>query len=358
LNTLDKQIISWKQSIKNQLTTEHSLATALENVYILDRSNCYSDAQRLLTEYRISKQVCLDSTFKILDNNTKSISRIIHRGLELCIPVSKIIRKRNDKQLDYERLLSIKGKGEIPDPLLLESGDEYLAINALVIEEIPKFIDYIGELVGVVMDGLLSIQKEFCTGYHKACQNVGAAFFVEGFGGFERIPNDYYAAMAPGRNAEISCREIGLLSKWKDSVWGSGKFSSSVPAGVSRTSSFASLPRSRDVSLIDFSATTRINYPNLVSPPLQGQGHGRSLSLGMDNSRSPSRNTYKPIPILVHFAARCLYNFKAETADELNMEIGDLIDVDTTFDRGAEGWWFGTSERGTGWIPSNFVERL
>jgi SH3 domain len=80
-----------------------------------------------------------------------------------------------------------------------------------------------------------------------------------------------------------------------------------------------------------------------------GTEAARSSSVGRNILSSPILQ-----PKQLHFKARCLYNFRAETADELSME----IDVDTTVERGTDGWWFGTSLRGAGWIPSNFVERL
>ena len=359
---LDKSISGWVQTVKTHLTLEQALSLSLENVYSQDRTGVHADIQKLVLEYRKSKQVCIDSIFKTLEARTKVTQKIITKGLETCVPVTKIIRKRNDKQLDYERLKSITAKGETPDPGLVESGDEYLSMNTLIIEEIPKLISCIGELVNVVMDDLISSQKEFCKGYESASQEVGRVFVVEGFGGFERIPNDFFAAMAPGRDAEVSCRGIELLSKWKDSVWGTGKFSTTVHVCVSRVPSFSSLPRSRDVSLIDFSsATCNFSILTLVSPAK----HTRAVSVDTPRASTLGRNPvsspiFMPtlIPKQLNFKARCLFRFQAETMDELDMEVGDILDIDSTVERGTDGWWFGTGVRGVGWIPSNFVEKI
>ncbi|KAJ3072691.1 hypothetical protein HDU98_003116 [Podochytrium sp. JEL0797] len=65
----------------------------------------------------------------------------------------------------------------------------------------------------------------------------------------------------------------------------------------------------------------------------------------------------------VGFEVLALYNFKAEFEDELEMEAGDVVQVDATTGRNGDmenhnGWWHAVNAEGKeGWVPSNYVQR-
>lgn len=55
-------------------------------------------------------------------------------------------------------------------------------------------------------------------------------------------------------------------------------------------------------------------------------------------------------------SCRCLFEYKAEREDELNITEGDII---TILDENAmEGWWKGSLHGKEGLFPNNFVELI
>ncbi|XP_076026241.1 nostrin [Genypterus blacodes] len=52
---------------------------------------------------------------------------------------------------------------------------------------------------------------------------------------------------------------------------------------------------------------------------------------------------------------KVLYDYTSEHEDELNLKIGDLLDV---YQREENGWWFGALSGQTGHFPSTYVEEL
>eukprot|EP00013_Stygamoeba_regulata_P016080 CAMPEP_0177688974 /NCGR_PEP_ID=MMETSP0447-20121125/34929_1 /TAXON_ID=0 /ORGANISM="Stygamoeba regulata, Strain BSH-02190019" /LENGTH=696 /DNA_ID=CAMNT_0019199281 /DNA_START=41 /DNA_END=2131 /DNA_ORIENTATION=+ len=61
-----------------------------------------------------------------------------------------------------------------------------------------------------------------------------------------------------------------------------------------------------------------------------------------------------PCPVVVPHA-RAKYPFKARNDTELDMEVGDIIEV---LNKHPSGWWQGKSSRGSGLYPSNYAEEL
>lgn len=86
----------------------------------------------------------------------------------------------------------------------------------------------------------------------------------------------------------------------------------------------------------------------------------------MANAKESKAESFEPAnepkssPSNVLYKARGLYAFKAETADDLAFEKGDIISVTSQID---ENWWSGeiVSEDGStrkGIFPSNYVEKI
>ena len=53
--------------------------------------------------------------------------------------------------------------------------------------------------------------------------------------------------------------------------------------------------------------------------------------------------------------ARALYDFEAGEDNELTMKAGETV---TILEEISESWWRGSSSRGTGLIPANFVRKV
>ena len=70
-----------------------------------------------------------------------------------------IMKKRQAKLLDYERVQEMKKNGEVPDKALVESADAYMSINDQVKEELPVFLSLVSEYIYSIMLQLHQIQS-------------------------------------------------------------------------------------------------------------------------------------------------------------------------------------------------------
>ena len=103
------------------------------------------------------------------------------------------------------------------------------------------------------------------------------------------------------------------------------------------------LPSSRSHELSSHSSVPSQDQQSLIVPSSEHQ-------LSMDFILKPTQ---------LHFKVKALFQFTAETADELSTHEGDILEIDMTVTRsGSLEWWFATGSNGAGWIPCNFVERI
>ncbi|KAK9365765.1 hypothetical protein V1509DRAFT_632077 [Lipomyces kononenkoae] len=86
----------------------------------------------------------------------------------------KAMSKRNRKVSDYKRYLGLRERGVIPDKAVVALAESYLALNGTLINEIPKFLDLVDEMVNAVLTNWVDIQarwysscirriREYCT---------------------------------------------------------------------------------------------------------------------------------------------------------------------------------------------------
>lgn len=73
----------------------------------------------------------------------------------------RIMRKRQSKLLDFERVVGIKGKGEKVDRKDSEDASEFEAIHVQLMEELPAFFDLIELYMSICIDELVNVQATF-----------------------------------------------------------------------------------------------------------------------------------------------------------------------------------------------------
>lgn len=93
------------------------------------------------------------------------IRTVIYPAIESFLEVFKnpaqVMRKREKKLLDYDRVRGIKARGDVPDKALQESADAYVSINAQLVEELPKFFALTISYFDFIVQELSVIQARF-----------------------------------------------------------------------------------------------------------------------------------------------------------------------------------------------------
>ena len=73
----------------------------------------------------------------------------------------KFMQKRNKRLLDYTRYKAIKDRGEKPDKKLAEQGEQFIAVNDTLKEELPKLFALTGKLVEACLNNFVQLQLQW-----------------------------------------------------------------------------------------------------------------------------------------------------------------------------------------------------
>ena len=73
----------------------------------------------------------------------------------------KFMQKRSKRLLDYARFKAIKDRGEKPDKKLAEQGEQFIAINETLKEELPKLFALTGKLVEACLNNFVQLQLQW-----------------------------------------------------------------------------------------------------------------------------------------------------------------------------------------------------
>lgn len=73
----------------------------------------------------------------------------------------KFMQKRNKRLLDYARYKAITDRGEKPDKKLAEQGEQFIAINDTLKEELPKLFALTGKLVESCLNNFVQLQRQW-----------------------------------------------------------------------------------------------------------------------------------------------------------------------------------------------------
>ena len=214
-----------------------------------------------------------------------------------------VLKKRFDKELDYDRYRGLLARNEKIDPTLKASVEAYESIHAELQEGLPIFLQLCQDFVYIILDQFMEIQMEFYDKVAKVLQSTLNEVGLDQIIGPKSILDDFKKNMEIGSIAERSCAAITMIKPWHDTIW-----------------------KSREYTL-----TPAIDLIELSSPK-------SAKATG--------------------FFVKCKYEFLAEFDEELTIIKNDRIQIlNDDFRSGSDEWWYGESKRGKGWFPRSFVEQ-
>ncbi|KAL9603342.1 MAG: hypothetical protein Q9219_001204 [cf. Caloplaca sp. 3 TL-2023] len=73
----------------------------------------------------------------------------------------KLMHKRNKRVMDYARYKSIKERGDKPDKKTTEQGEQFVAINESLKDELPKLFTLTGRLVEACLNSFVQLQLQW-----------------------------------------------------------------------------------------------------------------------------------------------------------------------------------------------------
>ncbi|KAJ3155391.1 hypothetical protein HDU86_004293 [Geranomyces michiganensis] len=413
----------WLGRLKQVFDLQEVLAAAFEDLYALDRDSSRNDDADNFHALQEYEKACVRSGIVAWREAENQVRMVIQPALDVLARKFKepqvIMRKRDKKLLDYERVEAIRARGEQVDKSLSESASAYSSIHAQLIEELPRFLDLVAKYIDVVAVHIADMQAKVHREIAANLRPIAEAFPSSG----RTVIEEFAAAMAPGSNLEVQTRSIALLARWREAIWdngmsvgldplfmhdawGSGRTSVATnggyeesirqSAGISgsmRGRSSPNLfpgahPMSRQGSSASDNNSSRLidlDSPGSSSPTPHSSQHlsaqlqptlipspyaasALAHSSNTTFSRLPSNLNGVPLPPPpsnpqrspsppLGFDAVALYDFEADLVEELDLKEGDIIQVLSAEERGGE-WWFGVVGDRQGWFPGTYVERV
>lgn len=130
-------------------------------------------------------KACIEPTIKVI---------ALYNGPE------RVMKKRNKRLLDYARYKAVKDRGDKPDKKTTEHGEQFVALNETLKDELPRLYSLSGKFGQSCLKNFVHIQS---TWWRILQQNIGAhvEFFPDDF---QKVISDW--------NSDYSFSEAQVLS--------------------------------------------------------------------------------------------------------------------------------------------------
>ncbi|CEP14557.1 hypothetical protein [Parasitella parasitica] len=331
----EKVVQEWVLKINQNVDYLSKLVDSLEAVY------GDSDGIGLRSIRAFRKLVSHLQSYPV-ENTIQVIYDKIDAYLKLFKNPAQVIDKRNRKLTDYDRIQHLMAKGEIPDKQLQISAEQYLSLNAHLLDELPIFISLSTDYLDIIVHEFAQVQAAYWRQHKSEWQTLA---IEPPFGKeytWDSIEKDYQNSM---RRIEYRFNEI----KTK-------------------------LPSSQYIE----KAADKTSVAN--SGNLKDKDHG---STSVDTQKADERVTSKKYDSLFSESQpvfQCIVLVDYESPENLNVKEGDVVqiwlpasndeistaDTATMTDASSTAsteWWYASKHQEPngpiyGWIPSNICEKI
>lgn len=320
VRTLQKEARAWSAASKAAAEALESVGITVMEFATMGGQN--GDSRVRVAASRLS-QGCREAEKTIEGSIIPALDRLV----ELHKNPSLVIKKRDRKRIDYDRARELREKGQA-DPALDKSSDQYEALHAQLLEELPRFLELSCRYIGAVAACLMKVQAS-CVGELRGLGGAWATWDGVRAGwscAFERAVGNF-----EGLSTADPWRLEALASTTTEPKRrGPRRTVSGVRPEVSasRTSSFASTGTGGVSS--PFPDRSSIYQTVLAQPSPTPSG---------------SRNG---------FEAACVFPYHSP---DLSLHAGEIVTVELADEQG--GWyWVETKDGRQGWVEVHHLERI
>ncbi|KAL7336236.1 hypothetical protein PS15p_201596 [Mucor circinelloides] len=331
----EKAVQEWVTKIHENTQALSDLVDSLESVYD------DSDGIGLRSICAFKKLVSQLQSYSV-EKTVQVIYDKIDAYLKLFKNPAHVIDKRNRKLIDYDRIQHLMAKGEIPDKQLQLSAEQYLSLNAHLLDELPVFISLSSDYFDIIIYEFSQIQAKY---WHQHRSEWKSLTIELPFGKdytWPCIESDYLASM---NRLEYRINDI----KTKPQLHQRQEENSFVLSATALTTS------SKDLDAVS---------PQ-VSPSKTDE---RNNNKKYDSLFSESQPVFQCVALVDY-----------ESPERLKVQEGDLIQIwlptlsrddnsasdatTTASSATSTEWWYASKHQDIngpiyGWIPSNICERF
>ncbi|KAL9556240.1 hypothetical protein MBANPS3_001965 [Mucor bainieri] len=341
----EKAVQDWVITIHNNIQALSDLVESLEAVY--------GDSDGIgLRSIRAFKKLVFQLQSYSVEKTVQVIYDKIDAYLKLFKNPAHVIDKRNRKLIDYDRIQHLMVKGEVPDKQLQLSAEQYISLNAHLLDELPTFIVLSSDYFDIIIYEFSLIQAKYWRQHRSEWKSLTIELPFGKDYTWSCLESDYLASM---HRLEHRINEIKTKPQQPE--------------------------REQELEEPSVSSTiTTATTITTITTALKDSDDNVSLHVGP--SKPTERNTSKRYDSLFSESQpvfQCVALVDYESPEKLKVEEGDLIQIwlpalssddnsasdatTTASSATSTEWWYASKHQDVngpiyGWIPSNICEKL
>ncbi|KAL8989687.1 MAG: hypothetical protein Q9177_001479 [Variospora cf. flavescens] len=134
---------------------------AMENHIDVAQSS-YPELESKWRKFRMStREMSMTALTDHVNAVRKNVIEPMTTLLKLHDSPQKLMQKRNKRVMDYARYKGIKDRGDKPDKKTTEQGEQFVAINESLKDELPRLFALTGKLVGACLNSFVQLQLQW-----------------------------------------------------------------------------------------------------------------------------------------------------------------------------------------------------
>ncbi|GAN09381.1 hypothetical protein MAM1_0263d08908 [Mucor ambiguus] len=335
----EKAVQDWVATIHTNIQALLDLVDSLEAVY--DDSDGIG-----LRSIRAFKKLVSQLQSYSVEKTVQVIYDKIDAYLKLFKNPAHVIDKRNRKLIDYDRIQHLMAKGEIPDKQLQLSAEQYLSLNAHLLDELPIFISLSSDYFDIIIYEFSQIQANYWRQHRTEWKSLTIELPFGKDYTWSCLESDYLASM---HRLEYRINEIKTKPKQQK------REPEQEEPHITTTETAA--------------ATVLKDSDNDVSPHVDPfKPNERNTSKRYDSFFSESQPVFQCVALVDY-----------ESPEKLKVEEGDLIQIwlpalsnddnsasdatTTASSATSTEWWYASKHQDVngpiyGWIPSSICEKV
>ncbi|KAL8657613.1 MAG: hypothetical protein Q9226_001739 [Calogaya cf. arnoldii] len=134
---------------------------AIENHIDVGQTN-YPEVESKWRKFRMStREMSMTALTDHINAVRKNVIEPMTTLLKLHDSPQKLMQKRNKRIMDYARYKGIKDRGDRPDKKTTEQGEQFMAINESLKDELPKLFVLTGKLMEACLNNFVQLQLQW-----------------------------------------------------------------------------------------------------------------------------------------------------------------------------------------------------
>ncbi|KAK2782301.1 hypothetical protein FQN53_000117 [Emmonsiellopsis sp. PD_33] len=200
LQLIMRDVELYTNEVQTLIKTFHEYVIAIETYITVAPSN-HPELESKWCQFRLAAKEVL--TVALVDHVSavrKSVILPMITLLKLHDGPQRVMQKRNKRLMDYVRFKTLKDRGDKPDKKTIEQGEQFIALNVTLKEELPKLFALTGKLMDACLHNFVELQKTWLSMIQKRLGYI-----------LERIPEDLEQVKADW-SADFSFSDAQVLS--------------------------------------------------------------------------------------------------------------------------------------------------